>query len=217
VPRDVDLEVVGVAGNVALRTLGEEPRPAFYLPFTQWYQGERTLHVRAGDPGRALNAIRAAAGATDGDLPLFNVKTMEEHVGGSLFAARAAGIAVGAFGLLTLALAALGLHGLASFSVRSRTREIAVRLAVGATGNDIVRLVIWEGLKPVSCGLAAGAVLAAVLANAFRRFLFGGSAADPAAWNFAVATLLLAAGAGAFFPARRAAALAPAPVLRRGE
>jgi predicted permease len=217
VPESLDVEVVGVVATVALRALGEAPRPAFYLPFTQWYQTERTLHVRSAHPAGTLSTIRAAVGTLDRDLPLFGVRMLSEHVAASLFAARAARRAFGAYGAFTLALAAVGLYGLASYSVQYRTREIAVRLAVGGCARDIVRLVVWESMRPVFWGLAIGVILAVVAANAARPFLFGASLASPMAWVSAVAALLLAAVAGALVPAWRASALAPAPILRRRE
>jgi putative ABC transport system permease protein len=184
------------------------------VPFALGYLAVGSLHVRSATPGLVPALMRDAVAGLDRDLPLFNVKTMSQHLAASLFPARAAAITVGAFGLLTLALATIGLYGLASVAVRSRTREMAIRLAVGGSRGAILRLVLGGVLRPVAGGLVCGLLLSALAVRGLRPFLLDTSIADPLAWGGALVCLALAAAIGALVPARRAASLDPTLALR---
>jgi putative ABC transport system permease protein len=209
------LEVVGVARDGKYWTIGEAPQLFVYSPLAQSYSSTATLVVRAeGDPRSLANSIRAEVSKIDPALPLFDVKTMEEHMGVSLFPARVAATLLGGFGLLALLLAAMGVYGVVSYSVAQRTREIGIRLALGARARDVLRLVAGRGMALVAAGLIAGLASALVLTRFMEGVLYGVSATD--ALTFTLVVLLLAAVAllACLVPARRATKVDPMVALR---
>jgi predicted permease len=209
------MEIVGVARDGKYWTIGEAPQLFVYSPLEQSYSQTATLVVRSeGDPRSLANAIRAEVSKLDPALPLFDVKTMEEHMGVSLFPARVAATLLGGFGLLALLLAAMGVYGVVSYSVAQRTREIGIRLALGARARDVLRLVAGRGMLLVTAGIAAGLVFALVLTRFMEGVLYGVSATD--ALTFTLVVLLLAAVAllACLVPARRATKVDPMVALR---
>jgi predicted permease len=209
------LEIVGVARDGKYWTLGEAPQLFVYSPLSQSYSSTATLVVRAeGDPRSLAPSIRAEVSKIDPALPLFDVKTMEEHMGVSLFPARVAASLLGAFGLLALLLAAMGVYGVVSYSVAQRTREIGIRLALGARARDVLRLVAGRGMALVAAGLVAGLAFALALTRYMEGVLYGVSATD--ALTFTLVVILLAAVAllACLVPARRATKVDPMEALR---
>ncbi|HYY98875.1 MAG TPA: ABC transporter permease [Pyrinomonadaceae bacterium] len=209
------LEIVGVARDGKYWTIGEAPQLFTYSPLAQSYSSTATLVVRAdGDPRSLAPAIRAEVSKLDPALPLFDVKTMEEHMGVSLFPARVAATLLGGFGLLALLLAAMGVYGVVSYSVAQRTREIGIRLALGARAGNVLRLVAGRGMALVVAGLVAGLAGALVLTRFMEGVLYGVSATD--ALTFTLVVLLLAAVAllACLVPARRASKVDPMVALR---
>jgi predicted permease len=209
------LEVVGVARDGKYRTLGDRSRPYLYTPLFQSYQPRMTLVVRtSGDPVALSGAVRAQLHALDPNLPVAEVRTLGEQFDLSLLPARIAAYTLGGFGLLALALAAIGVYGVVSYSVAQRTHEIGVRVALGARARDVLRLVLGEGLSVVGLGLALGLALAFAAARLFAGFLYGVDAADPVTF-VGVPTLLGAiALAAGYLPARRATKVDPMVALR---
>jgi putative ABC transport system permease protein len=209
------MEIVGVARDGKYWTIGEAPQLFVYAPLSQSYSQTATLVVRSeGDPRSLANAIRAEVSRLDSSLPLFDVKTMEEHMGVSLFPARVAASLLGGFGLLALLLAAMGVYGVVSYSVAQRTREIGIRLALGARELDVLRLVAGRGMILVTAGLAVGLAFAFALTRFMEGVLYGVSATD--ALTFAAVVLLLAGVAllACLVPARRATKVDPMVALR---
>jgi ABC-type antimicrobial peptide transport system permease subunit len=152
--------------------------------------------------------------ALDPGLPVFNVSPLSEAISISLLPARLAGILLGVLGMLALVLAALGIYGVLSYLVRSRTREIGVRVAIGATPRAVAALVVRQAMSWTAAGAVIGVALAAVSTRFLAAFLYGISPADP--WTFAGVTLLLlaVACAAAILPAVRASRLDPLVALR---
>ncbi len=166
------------------------------------------------NPYDVLPAVKAAVFAVLPDVPLRNVATMEELVARRLAQRRFSMLLIGLFGLLGLAIAAVGVYGLMAYVVSQRTREIGVRMALGATRANVVRMVLVDAGALVSAGLVVGAIAAWYLSAASQAFLFRLQATDPRAFAAAVVSLLLAALAATAIPARRAASVDPMIALR---
>ncbi len=208
-------EIIGVAKDGKYSTLGEEPRTFFYMPILQFYRGSASLLVRTeGEPLALLAAVREQAGALDATLPLVEAKTLVAHMSTALLPARLAGSLLGLFGLVALLLAAVGIYGVMAHSVAQRTREIGIRMALGGSPRDILRLVIGDGLRLTVMGAAVGLAGVLSVAQLIRGFLYGISPTDPL--TLAGVTLLLVAVAllACYVPARRAARVDPMVALR---
>jgi hypothetical protein len=135
------LEIVGISKDVKNRSLSEAPQPCFYLPLLQDYRSNMILVARtAVDPEKMFQPVRAAVAALDPEIPMFDTKTLEGHVGISLFLQRMAASLLSIFGLLALSLSAVGLYGVMAYTVAQRTRELGIRVSVGAKQSDIFRL-----------------------------------------------------------------------------
>jgi len=214
-PEGPFLEVVGVARDGKYRSLGETPHPYIYQPLLQSYDPKMTLIVRTtGEPQSVAPAVREQIRTLDANLPIADVKTLRDQLDLSLFPSRVAAWTLGGFGVLALLLAAIGIYGVVSYSVAQRTREIGVRMALGAKEKDVLRLVLGEGLFVIAVGLGLGLLLAAAATRVIAGFLYGVGATDPV--TFAGVPLLLgfiALGAS-YIPARRAAKVDPLVALR---
>ncbi|MEP7273233.1 MAG: ABC transporter permease, partial [Acidobacteriota bacterium] len=211
------LEVVGLVRDGKYVTLGEDPIPFFYLNMLQRYQAAPTLIVRTqGDPLSQVAAVRSEISVLDKNLPLTDVQTMRQHLGLALFPARLAGIALGIFGLVALLLAAAGLYGVMAYSVAQRTREIGVRMALGAASTAVLRLVIWHGLKLVLIGMVIGLAAAFAVTHLMTSLLYGVSATDPLTFVVIALLLGLVALGASWIPARRATRVDPMVALRYG-
>jgi predicted permease len=207
--------VVGVAKQAKYDAIGEDPKPMLYMPMLQDYSQSATLHVRVnGDPAAFARAIEKAVHAQNADLPIFDEATLEQRVGTATSGQRIAGTFVGTFGILALVLAAVGIYGLISYTTRQRTREIGIRLAMGAQRADVFRLVIGNGVKLVVVGLAIGFGLSVALTRFLSSILFKTGATDVV--TFAAVGLLLAVVAlvACYLPARRAMKVDPMVALR---
>jgi predicted permease len=211
--RDADTTVVGVARDAKYASL-DEPTPAFvYVPLAQVEQPRRALLVRA--EGRAMDAaIVRAVQALDPAIPPPPVSTLERDTQIALLPQRAAAIVTGALGALGLVLAALGLYGTIAASASRRTREIGVRLALGARPGQVVRALAGEGLRLAAAGVMGGLLLAGLATPLLRRWLFGVSPLDVTAYAAAAGVFLLVALLASALPARRAAAVDPLRSLR---
>ncbi|HEY9450067.1 MAG TPA: FtsX-like permease family protein, partial [Gemmatimonadaceae bacterium] len=190
------------------------PAPYFYLPFLQYYQPNMTLEVRtAGDPAAIIPAVRREIAALDRDLPVES-GTLEDALGLSLLPQRAGATLLGIFSLLGLVLASIGLYGVVAYAVAQRTRELGIRVALGAEPGNIYRVVLGHGVKLTFLGLIIGIGAALLLARLARGVLFGVSSTDPVTLGSVAAILAAVALLASFIPARRATRVDPLVALR---
>jgi macrolide transport system ATP-binding/permease protein len=207
--------VVGVAADGKYGQVNEPPRNYLYVSLAQNFRHDALLIVRTSGPAAdVMPALHAEVKRLDPNLPLFDVRFVSEHMQLSVFIPRLATYILGVFGVVALFLAIIGLYSVVAFSVAQRTREIGVRLALGATRDDVVRLVVAQGMKLAIWGLGIGGVLAVVAAQAIRSQLVGISPTDPLSFGGAAIVVLLVALAACGIPARRAARLDPVRALR---
>jgi predicted permease len=208
-------EIVGVVANHTLQTVGETPQAAIYFATTQRPTGYNVIVARtAGDDGALVSRMRETLLGLEPDLLLMESQTMKGQMQGMLFPVRVAAALVTAFSGLGLALAAVGLYGIIAFAVAERTREIGIRMAIGARPGTVIRLVLRQGLGLAAAGLVVGALLGALATRLVAGALYGVSVADPIAWGTAAAVLLAAAMIANAVPAYRAVRIDPVRALR---
>ena len=209
-------EIIGIARDGKYRTLGEPPRSYMYVPQSQRYRPQMTIAVRARGQmtDGFADRVRREVNTLDNRLPVFDVKTMHEHLRYALWGPRTAATLASSFGLLGLLLAAMGIFGVMSYSVAQRTREIGIRMALGAQPRDVLRLVTREGMILTIIGIAIGLVAAFALTRLLSSLLYGVSPNDLV--TFTVVALLLSAVAflASYIPARRATKVDPTVALR---
>jgi predicted permease len=211
-----NLEIVGVMRDAKYRDLREEVPLTVYLPIRQTSQASsQTLCVRSdGDPTALLPALRRVVQALDKDLPIFDVLTYTEQVNRSLNLERLVTMLSGFFGTSALLLAAIGLYGVLSYSVVRRTRELGIRMALGAQPDKVFQLVMVETLGLVLIGIVAGLGAALATTRFVSGFLYGLTPTDPVTLSLAVLVLVIVAALAGYLPARRAARVDPLVVLR---
>jgi predicted permease len=208
----VRLSVVGVAGD--LKSGGGPPQPLVYLPYAQQYQAEISIIARARSGQRLAPDIRAAVASIDANLPIVSARSLKDFTSPvqlQLRISAAVSVAVGVVGML---LAAIGIYGVTAYAVTRRTREIGIRLAMGARQSDVLRMVLRQGMSLVLIGSSIGLLLAAASSRVLVRLLFGVPPLDPV--TFAAATVLLSAIGlfACYVPARRAMNISPVEALR---
>ena len=221
-PREVTdstkfITIVGVVGHMKHEGLDAETRVQYYFSVGQVPFNVNFLDVAvrtAGDPMRSVNAVRTALSDVDRDMPLANVNTLEKLVDASMGQRRISTILIGTFAGLALLLASLGIYGMMSYTVAQRTREIGVRVALGATRRDVLGLVVGQGARIAGIGIAIGLVGAAVIARLIRSQLFGVGPSDPVTLVSIVALLALSVLIASAIPALRAASIHPTEALR---
>ena len=208
--------VVGIVGDVHQSSLEREPLTEAYVPMAQTagrFLGDLVVRT-SGDPYAVLSKVKAAVFAVLPDVPVRNVRTMEDLVGGRVAQRRLNMLLFGLFGVLGLVISIVGIYGVMAYVVSQRTREIGIRMALGATRSTIVGAVLIHAAVLVAAGLAIGSVGALYLGAAAKAFLFGVEATDPRAFAAAVALLSLSALTATVMPARRAAGVDPLVALR---
>jgi predicted permease len=209
------LEIVGVAKDVKNRSLSESPRPLLYLPLLQSYRSDMILVTRTFViPEQAFRGLQTVVSSLDASMPMFDVKTFEQHIGVSLFLQRMAATLLSIFGLLALSLAALGLYGVMAYSVSQRTRELGIRISIGAKQRDVLKLVLGQTLVLAAIGIAGGLVTAIAVTRFAANLLYGISPADPATFALIAVLLLAVSLVAGYFPARRATRIDPMIALR---
>lgn len=209
------IEVVGVVGNTVINQIGEDPQPLAYLPLTQDYAPAATLQVRtSGDPGGVVPTVRSAIQALDRNLAITNVQTIHEVLDQGLWAPRMAAALLTIFGLLALTLSGIGVYGVLSYSVSQQTREIGVRMALGATPGEVLRWVVGQGFRLAGAGLLIGIVAGLLLMRFVSSLLFGISTHDPATFGVVAVVLGIVAFFACYIPARRATRVSPVVALR---
>jgi predicted permease len=218
--RGVTYQIIGVVKNIKSRFLGEEYRPVLYRRLAQdiaedpSFTGYRVLARFAGDPRGIANAMRREIHALDPTLAIFDAETMEEHLRDALFLPRLAGTLFGVFGFLGLTLAGVGLYGVMNYWVTRRTREMGIRLALGARTGEVEGLILRQGMVLTAAAMAPGLAAAWAVTKLFRSVLYGVEAHDAA--TFIATPLFLASVAflACWIPARRAASGEPLEILR---
>ena len=209
------LTVVGVVDDMRTRRVEEDPRPTIYRPLTQRSGLNLSLALKtSGDPQLLGSALAAEVRAVDPDLPTFGAKTMQEMVATATASRRFSTQLLGAFAVLALVLAAIGIYGVMAFMVGQRTREIGIRIALGARPGSVVRLVLRQALLLAAGGVVAGAAGALLATQLLSSLLFQVRATDPFTYTLIAALLALTAAIAAWRPARRAAAVDPITALR---
>ena len=210
-PKPVWLSVVGVVTDVKQFGLDGEPTYDIYLP---GYGSRMYLVIRTSEPAHLAAAARAEIREEDQDLPISKVQTMEQLLSASVSPRRFSGLLLGLFAALALILAIVGIYGVISHSVSQRTRELGLRMALGAQQRDVLRLVMMQGLKLTLTGLAVGVAAAFVVSRFLSSLLFGVSPTDLP--TFVAVSLVLATVAmlACYIPARRATKVDPMVALR---
>jgi putative ABC transport system permease protein len=209
------MEIAGVVGDTKIRNLTEDVKQEIFMPHAQSGGLGATLVVRtSGDPKAMLGAVSEQIRTLDRDLPIYNIRTMEEVLAGTISQPRLNLMLLAIFAGLAMVMALVGVYGLLSYTVNQRTREIGIRLALGAQRRDVLKLVIGQGLRLVLIGIGIGLAGAMAMTRVMKSLLFGVSATDPA--TFAVIAMLLAAVAllACYLPARRATKVDPMVALR---
>src|SRR5271165_446918 len=211
----VSRQVIGIAKNANYGTLGEKPLLCVYLPLRQNYVEGMTLYVQSrGDPNAILADVQREIRNTAPEVAVTDIRTGSKLLSQVLFGARIGVSLLSFFGLLALALASVGLYGVMAYSVNRRSREIGVRIAMGAERSAILRLVLTQGMKLVAIGLGLGLAGALLVGNLLSRALFGLSPSDPISLLIASAVLFLSALLACYFPARAASEVDPMSALR---
>ncbi|HLF84213.1 MAG TPA: FtsX-like permease family protein, partial [Blastocatellia bacterium] len=209
------VQIIGVARDTKHRSLLADMPLLVYLPVLQSYDGRATLVARtSGDPTKLIPAICGEVAALDDDLTLYAVKTMSEQIESTLWQQRTAAGLIGVFGLFAVALAAIGIYGVIAHSVAQRTREIGIRMALGADASGVRRMILRQGLVLALTGVLVGLVAAFALTRLMSSLLYGVSATDPLTFvNSSLALVGVALGA-CFVPARHATKVDPMIALR---
>ncbi len=214
-PNGPFLEVVGVAADGKYRQLTEAPAPYVYLPFAQRHQYRATVVVAyKGDLASAVGAVRREVKAIDPAMPIFEVKTMDQFLERAMMAPRMSAMLAAPAGLLAAIIAALGLYGVMAYSVSRRTREVGIRMAIGAAPLNIVRMVMRQGMALAGVGLVLGLTLAAAGTRFVAILLFGVTPTDPIVFAAVPLLLALVAALACYIPARRAVKVDPLRALR---
>jgi putative ABC transport system permease protein len=214
-PDEPWLTVVAVVSDMRHGGPAAAPRPEFYQPLAQRPFSSMAFVVRTlGDPSKIVPAVRREVASLDPALPVSKVATMEEHVARALSAPRVMSTLVAAFGALALALAIVGIYGVMSYAVTERTRELAIRAALGASRRDVLRIVMGKALTLAGCGIGAGLIAAVLVCRTMAGMLFGIPALDLATFVTASIALLAIALLAALVPAIRAMRVEASQVLR---
>ena len=216
-----EAEIVGVVGTVREHTFGEDLEPHLYVPFPNDYESDMNIHLRVAATGpeaerRMLGTIRDEVRAVDGRVPVHAIKTLNDHLDASLdfWIFRTGARMFAMFGAVALLVAMVGLYGVRAYTVARRTREIGIRMALGASARDTLRMILGEGLIVTAAGIGIGLMLSLALGKLLASFLFKVSGTDPMV--LAAAPVLLAAVSllACYLPARRAALVDPMIALR---
>jgi putative ABC transport system permease protein len=213
-PGDADYEIVGVVGDT-LYQVGKDPKAAMYFPILEGGGDSQTLAVRTEtEPLQLSVPVQKQIASLDPELPVSDVLTMNQVIGKSLVNASLSTTLVLAFAILSLLLASVGLYGVLSYLTAQRTTELGIRMALGAQRDQLLQLMLLDGLRPALFGLGLGLVMSFAVTRIFQSLLFGTKALDPVVLSGVVATLLVVAVLACLAPAWRASRLDPMQALR---
>ena len=213
---DGTVSIIGIVKDAMYETLGEDPQPFIYQSFQQSYSGEMTLHIRTapGDAGSVLGGVRREVAALDRDVPLLSVMPLTEQIGVGLLPLRLATGVAGTLGLVGILLAALGVFGIVNYSVSQRTREIGIRISLGAQSVDVLRLIVGQGLWLAIIGVIIGLAGAVALTRMLTSLLYGVSALEPLVFGGVAISIVGVSVVASYLPARRATKVDPLVALR---
>jgi putative ABC transport system permease protein len=211
----LNAEIVGVVNDIKFSTLDAEARPGVFLPHPQLSIGFMTLLVRTNlDPASLAPSVAAAVHQRDPELPVADVRTLDDVVSATLAQPRAVSLLLTAFAIIALMLAAVGVYGVMAYSVSQRTQEIGVRMALGATTQTVFRMVLGQALTLVGIGVGVGLVAAGLLTRLMTTLLYDTEPLDPSTFAITAIVLLLVATVASYIPARRGTRIAPIEALR---
>jgi predicted permease len=208
-------EVIGVVKNGKYHDLTESALPYIYLPLTQDYNAAMTFHVRTSvKPETLVNAVRLEVNKLDPYLPVYDVKTLRDHLAITLWPARLGAALTAVAGLLALVLALVGIYGVMSYTVNQRTREIGLRIALGANRENLLGLVVRQGMSLAVLGIVIGLIFAFGLSFVVTKLHYGVTPGDPLIFVLTTLTFLLVSFIASYLPARRASRIDPMKALR---
>ncbi len=208
-------QVVGIVGDVKSAGLNEPNPPHIYMPLRQWPVASMTMILKTAVPPMALaEAVRREVYALDGNLPVSNLRTLDAIVAASISQQRFYMLLLTIFAAVALLLAAVGIFGVLSYAVSQRTREIGIRMALGAQGHSVITLVVRQALTLVACGVGAGLAAGLALSQTMAKMLFDVTPTDPATYAAVSAVLAVVALMASYLPARRATRVDPIVALR---
>jgi putative ABC transport system permease protein len=208
-------EIVGIAGDVRYDAIDEAPRPQVYYSALQNTSPRGLFAVRTrSDPASVIPAIREAVRAEDPDLPVYSIETMDERLGSALSRMRFGAVLLGAFGAAALLLAGMGVYGVMAYSVAQRTREVGIRMALGARSSDVMGMMLRQGLAIVLLGVVVGIIGAVLLSQVLAGLLYDVEPVDPVSFSIMAAVLVASAAIACYLPARRATRVEPSTALR---
>jgi putative ABC transport system permease protein len=209
------VRIVGVVADGKYWNIAEEPRAFVWTPLAQDYNSGGLLIVRTdAAPDPMFASVREAVRGLDPNLPLFDAKTFAEHMRLSLFPARIAATVLGVFGLVALMLSAIGIYGITSYTVSQRTREIGIRMALGAQLGDVLKLMLTHAVILTIIGIVIGFIGAFLMTRLLSSVLYGVSATDPLTFGGISLLLVLVALVACYIPARRATKVDPLVALK---
>jgi putative ABC transport system permease protein len=209
------LTVVGIVGDVRSNALNQEPDPTMYFAAAVRMWPLMDVVVRTDmDPTAALSGVRQRLHELDAELPMSTIRTMDQWVSGSAAQPRLNTVLLGIFAFVALLIAAIGIFGVLTYSVNQRTREIGVRMALGAQRTNVLRLVVREGMVVALAGIGVGLAGAVALSRALATLLFGVNPRDPATFVMVAGVLVMVALVSCYLPARRATRVDPIVALR---
>jgi predicted permease len=208
-------EIIGIAGDVRYRQMDQAPEPDVYLSLLQSPQSGVYLFARtAGNPLALVPAVREQVAALDRNLPVYDIRTMRDRFGSAAARARFSTLLLATFAVMAITLAAIGIYGVMSYTVRQRTREIGIRLALGARSGDVVRQVLLRTAVLALAGTIAGLAGALTATRFLASSLYQTRPSDPTTYALISLLVLAVALCASFLPARRASTVDPAITLR---
>jgi putative ABC transport system permease protein len=208
-------EIIGVVGDVRQMGLDTPAEPTVYWPHPELIMSGMTILVRTvNDPLTLVSAVRNELQQMDPEQPMAAIATMDQLLAGSLSRSRFTMLVLGVFAALALVLASVGIYGVIAYSVTQRTQEFGIRLALGASRRDVLRLVLGQGARLALLGISLGVIAALIITRLMATLLYGISASDPVTFTAVALLLAVVALAACYIPARRATRVDPIVALR---
>lgn len=212
--KELPWEVIGVTEDIRYASARDRDVSFVYLPHVQAHSGNTTMHIRAAQPLAVAEALRLAVREVDPNLPVFDVRTMRGQFERSFWTDRLILLLLGIFGVVAAMVSALGLYAVMSYHVARQTREIGIRIALGASPPDVLRTAVRHGVVLTAIGASIGVLLSLAATRVLGSFLYGITPTDPASFGAAILLLIVTAALACYVPARRAASVDPTQALR---